>query len=846
MGRHPVTAALDQLRRHAVTAVLALLVLAASIVSGAAWAERPVLDDLGVGIVSIEDGRGMITPFASLILAFGWGSVVVSVLGILVFVGLSEQIMGWWRTLFAFVVTGFVGALGGAGLQAVGFVVDDRWAERVTETPVLDPLTAVAGTILTASAFAEQLWRRRIRVVGFAALLLLVLYVGTPADGGRLVAGLAGLALGTLLSPPSKEWLHIPPSSHHEARTLLSALTLLMAVGPLVTIVSRNAQGPLHPLAVLFRERPPDVSDSCSAGIATRACLDAVAAARVDGPGPILLSVLPLLLLALAAWALARGRRAGVWIAASLLVFFAALTGVFYGILPLVADGDQLVEQGAGSHSATGTVLAVLVPAALACVLLASRKHFPVRSTARARTILGAAGIASLVVGAGTYAATIDLDGDRSPSDLLLAIPERYIPVGFLHLRVPADAPDTAMGAFAAAWIGPVFWAAILLAAVNLVIDSPHHLGATDLERLRSLLRSGSSGSIGHMATWPGNSYWFAPGNRAAVAYRIVADVALTLGGPIGPAAERSAAVHGFARFCEENGWIPAFYSVDGSLIPVFDELGWPRSDVGDDAVILPAEFSLAGGRWKDIRTSINRAGKAGVRAMWTSWGEMSLGERNQLRVISEEWVAGRDLPEMGFTLGGIDELADPDVRLMLAVEETGTILAATSWMPTWCDGMIEGWTLDFMRRRGNSMNGVMEFLIAQTVLRAQAEGTSFVSLSAAPLAGVGSPGREGGVAEQVLGYVGRRLESLYGFRSLLAFKEKFGPQRRPLFIAYPDPLALPAIGMALTRSYLPSMTLQQIVSIVRSLLSGSRATTEPDAGSGLPAPKTHEESVRA
>jgi lysylphosphatidylglycerol synthetase-like protein (DUF2156 family) len=50
----------------------------------------------------------------------------------------------------------------------------------------------------------------------------------------------------------------------------------------------------------------------------------------------------------------------------------------------------------------------------------------------------------------------------------------------------------------------------------------------------------------------------------------------------------------------------------------------------------------------------------------------------------------------------------------------------------------------------------------------------------------------------------------VYGFRSLLAFKAKFQPRYEPLFLAYPDPVALPAIGVAIGRAYLPDLTARQ------------------------------------
>ncbi|MCB5628239.1 phosphatidylglycerol lysyltransferase domain-containing protein, partial [Bifidobacterium breve] len=59
-------------------------------------------------------------------------------------------------------------------------------------------------------------------------------------------------------------------------------------------------------------------------------------------------------------------------------------------------------------------------------------------------------------------------------------------------------------------------------------------------------------------------------------------------------------------------------------------------------------------------------------------------------------------------------------------------------------NGRVIGWTLDFMRYRSGSYNGIMEFLIARMAQRMHDQGVAdpsnqvqFVSLSAAPLTGL-------------------------------------------------------------------------------------------------------------
>ena len=82
------------------------------------------------------------------------------------------------------------------------------------------------------------------------------------------------------------------------------------------------------------------------------------------------------------------------------------------------------------------------------------------------------------------------------------------------------------------------------------------------------------------------------------------------------------------------------------------------------------------------------------------------------------------------------------------------------------------------------------------------------MSLSAAPLAGMNPErdnAREGGVPagegtqvlQHALQIVADWMEPAYGFHSLFNFKRKFQPTEAPVYVCYPDPAALPQIGLA-------------------------------------------------
>ena len=213
------------------------------------------------------------------------------------------------------------------------------------------------------------------------------------------------------------------------------------------------------------------------------------------------------------------------------------------------------------------------------------------------------------------------------------------------------------------------------------------------------------------------------------------------------------------------------------------------------------------------------KAAKDRIAAEWWSYPEAPLELTGQIHQISQKWMADKGLPEMGFTLGGLDELNDPDIRCLIAVDADRKVHGITSWMPVYAGGRPVGWTLDFLRRNTDpgTFRGVMEFLIATAALTFQEEGARFVSLSAAPLARL-DRGEQPGALQRLLDMIAIIMEPVYGFQSLLHFKAKFQPVYQPLYLAYPDPVAFGSIATAIGRAYLPHLTLRQALHMLTKL----------------------------
>jgi lysylphosphatidylglycerol synthetase-like protein (DUF2156 family) len=249
---------------------------------------------------------------------------------------------------------------------------------------------------------------------------------------------------------------------------------------------------------------------------------------------------------------------------------------------------------------------------------------------------------------------------------------------------------------------------------------------------------------------------------------------------------------------------------------------GWRSLVVADDTIVDLPGLEFTGKRWNAVRTSLNRAGREEMTFRMTRLGDESWGIRQQLRAISEMWVGDKGLPEMGFTLGTLDEAEDPEVRLALAISPLGDVDGFLSWLPVYGEGgAVRGWTLDLMRRRDGGFGPVMEYLIGSSARLFSDEGAQIMSLSGAPLAHEYPP--DAGAIAALSDRLAELLEPVYGFRSLHRFKEKFHPRYETMYLLFRDESDLTRIGAALTRAFLPDATLRQFASAGLELVRGER-----------------------
>ncbi|QNG35417.1 DUF2156 domain-containing protein [Geodermatophilaceae bacterium NBWT11] len=810
------------LRRVPLTAGLVGTLLAGAVLgSPASWAT-------GVGPLSAGRWWTLLTALptaATPRTALGTALVVVALLGPV------EHRWGTRCTGLA-LVAGQVGAgLVGTGVVAALAGTGDRWGGLLAGAGVTGPLPGVLAAVAAASAWASPLGRRRLRLGLGVVLSMLVLYSGTAGDVHRAAGAALGLVGGVVLARRRGRSPDRGPVSRRESRALVALIVAAAAVGPLLAALSRTPEGPWAVVSHLFVSGRPSAEvlhRVCAGGGDRAACRVLLARAHLAGPGPALLSVLPVVVQLVLAEGLRRGRRAA-WVGAVLFSAALALVGVVVVVAVLGHPADALTALGADRSSLPAVSLwaPVVAPGAVLGLLLSTRSRFAVPAapgTARRWSVLAGAGLAAVVAGYLATGALLAGDWAHPPGvgRLLLDLPARLLPPGWLGEVAPRLVPLHGPARVLADWTGVACWAVLLGTAWAVVRPA---VPRGDAARARALVDRHGDGPLSFMTTWVGNRWWFTPDGSAAVAFRVVGGVALTTGDPVGPPAARVEAVAGFTAWCTARGWTPCWYSVTGDTADAVTTSlpGAHRVQVASETWLPLGELAFVGKRWQDVRTAVNRAARDGVEARWVTWASAPLALREQVARASEEWLAGKGLPEMGFTLGGLDELADPAVRCLLALAPDGRVHGVTSWLPAHRDGVPVGWTLDLMRRAPGCPPGTTEFLVGTAALAFQAEGALWCSLSGAPLALPGGE-PEAALLARLLETTGRWMEPVYGFRSLLAFKAKFQPRHRALWLVYPGPADLPRIARAVSRAYLPYLGPAQAVRLVRAVLAGRRA----------------------
>ena len=139
-------------------------------------------------------------------------------------------------------------------------------------------------------------------------------------------------------------------------------------------------------------------------------------------------------------------------------------------------------------------------------------------------------------------------------------------------------------------------------------------LSEADEDRLRALLaRHGARDSLGHFALRRDKSVVFSASGKAAVCYRVVSGVTLAGGDPIGDVEAWPGAIERFMELARAHAWLPAVVGCSETGGEVWTrETGLDALELGDEAIVNAADFTLDGRAMRNVRQMVKRIERSG------------------------------------------------------------------------------------------------------------------------------------------------------------------------------------------------------------------------------------------
>jgi len=313
--------------------------------------------------------------------------------------------------------------------------------------------------------------------------------------------------------------------------------------------------------------------------------------------------------------------------------------------------------------------------------------------------------------------------------------------------------------------------------------------------RAQKIVETHGDTAFAFCALMDDKTYWFSPGG-SVVAYAVVGRVAVAMGDPIGPRSDRADAIQGFAQFARRQDWRPAFYEIYGDALAHHRAAGLQTLRIAHDAVVDLKSWTMLGGPNKSLRSVVNTIKNKGYKAVAFE-APLSAELLELLRDVSDEWLAARGGSEKTFSLGAFEDDYVRNNPAMVIFDENERVMAFANIVSCYQAPEL---SIDLMRRRAEARSGAMELLFTSLFEWAKSKGYERFNIGPSPFAMVGEHS-EDPATEKALHFIYQHIDQFYNFKGLHAFKEKFKPRWRPLFLSYEGAARLPIVAAAIVRA---------------------------------------------
>jgi len=326
--------------------------------------------------------------------------------------------------------------------------------------------------------------------------------------------------------------------------------------------------------------------------------------------------------------------------------------------------------------------------------------------------------------------------------------------------------------------------------------EAAGRLQAVDASRIRQLLsRYGDHDSLGYFTLREDKSVIWSPSGKSCIGYRVLSGVMLASGDPIGDPEAWPGAIHAFLDEAARHAWVPAVIGCS--------ELGaeiWCREgsltalELGDEAIVRVADFSLQGRSMRNVRQMVSRVCRQGYTAEIRRVADIPPEEIDRIMRQADSWRGSPTERGFSMALGRIGCAEDGQCVIATATQD-GVLRALLHFVPWGSDGL----SLDLMRRDRSAAPGLNDFLIVEAIRAAPDLGAKRISLNFAVFRAALERGERIGAGPVLRAWRGFLLflSRWFQIESLYKFNAKFNPEWVPRFLVFPGTRDAIRIGIA-------------------------------------------------
>jgi phosphatidylglycerol lysyltransferase len=313
-----------------------------------------------------------------------------------------------------------------------------------------------------------------------------------------------------------------------------------------------------------------------------------------------------------------------------------------------------------------------------------------------------------------------------------------------------------------------------------------------EVARIRPLVEA-TTRSEAHLALLGDKRFMVSPSGKGFAMYGIQGRTWVAMGDPVAPEEEVDDLVWQFKELVDRHGGTPVFYQVTTEHLPAYLDAGFSLVKLGEEAWVDLNRFTLDGSEGRRLRQAKSKAERTGA-AFEVIPAARTAEILPELAAVSESWLTEKGKKEKGFSLGFWSSayVARYDQAV---VRHHGRIVAFAN---IWRGADKVEYTVDLMRYLPDGPPGLMDLLFIGLLAQAKAEGFQWFNLGMAPLSGL-STHRLASLWSRIGTFLYRRGDRFYNFEGLRAYKDKFKPEWRPKYLAFPGGLGLPQILMDVT-----------------------------------------------